>query len=167
MKFKKFFAALLGALMITSVMSFTAAVGAEDTDIVKESTYHQTYVAERGQTSVQMYDAENDIVFSRMTPSATEANANSSCYINISGQSVIPTVEQVAADTIYIVFYVRTNMTLDDNDNPSLSIYQAFWGEENVKANGSATLVTGNDNFITKPVTTGARCALSLAQLQR
>ncbi len=150
MKFKKFLAALLGVMMVTSVMSFTAKVSAVESSLIKESTYHQKYGAERGQTSVQMYDAVNDIVFSRMTPSTTEANANSSCYINISGQSVIPTVEQVAADTIYIVFYVRTNMTLDDNDNPSLSIYQAFWGEENVKANGSATLVTGNDNFITK-----------------
>ena len=64
MKFKKFLAALLGALMITSVMSFTANVSAVESSLIKESTFNQKYSAERGQTSVQMYDEVNDIVFS-------------------------------------------------------------------------------------------------------
>ena len=152
MKFKRILAALLGALMITSAMSFTATVGAAEGDIIKVNTYPNVYPAERGNPSVQLYDAEADIAFSRMTPSTDAANAAKSCYINISGQNIKPTAEQIADDSVYVVFYVRTNMTMDDNDNPSLALYNCYWGtaEKNYKKDGTNKLVTGNDNFITK-----------------
>ncbi len=148
MKFKKFLAALLGALMITSVMSFTANVSAVESSLIKESTFNQKYGAERGQTSVQMYDEVNDIVFSRMTPSTDEANATKSCYVNISGQTIAPTAEQIANDSVYVVFYIRTNMTMDENDLPSLALYNAYWGPDAIKSDGTCSLVTGNENFI-------------------
>ncbi len=148
MKFRRILAAMLSALMLTSVMSFSANVSAVESSLIKESTYHQKYGAERGQTSVQMYDEVNDIVFSRMTPSTNEANASKSCYINISGQTIAPTAEQIANDSVYVVFYVRTNMTMDENDLPSLNLYNAYWGPDAIKSDGTCSLVTGNENFI-------------------
>ena len=100
MKFKRILAALLGALMITSAMSFTATVGAAEGDIIKVNTYPNVYPAERGNPSVQLYDAEADIAFSRMTPSTDAANAAKSCYINISGQNIKPTAEQIADESV-------------------------------------------------------------------
>ncbi len=145
MKFRRILAALLGALMITSVMSFTANVSAAEGDIIFQSAYPTLYGAERGKTSVHMYDAENDIVFSRMTPNF---DLTGSCYINISGQTVVPTAEQIANDSIYVVFYVRTNMALDENDKPSLSLYNAYWGPDAINQEGTCSLVTGDENFI-------------------
>lgn len=147
MKFRRILATVLSVIMTASAFVFTASA---DSTVIAAHSHDKTYVAERQQKNAKIYEEASDLVFSRMYPSTSEANAAKSCYINISGQTVVPTAEQIADDTVYAIFYVRTNMELDDNDNPSLSIYNAYWGPDSIKKDGSATLISGNSNFITK-----------------
>lgn len=83
MKFRRFLAALLGSLMIVSMMSFTANVSADGDDIIK--LYVGENYAERGGGKQYKYDEATGIGYGRIWPNDTEANAAKSCYLNLSG----------------------------------------------------------------------------------
>lgn len=152
MKFRRILAAVLSALMLASTACFTASVSAED-GIIKENVLNSVsgYMLERQKSATKMYEAATDLGFTRLIPSDSASNAQSSSYINLSGQNIKPTPQQ-CADGMWIVFYVRTNMAMDSNDIPTLQMYTTFWGteENNVSKNGAGTLVTDNSAFITQ-----------------
>ncbi|MBR5308420.1 MAG: InlB B-repeat-containing protein [Clostridia bacterium] len=113
MKFRRFLAALLGSLMIVSMMSFTANVSAAENGVIKEFIFAKnadmTPPVENGARATKMYDEENDVVFFRIRPKA----GNVSVYVN-SGSANVPFTEaQAAEDDNYLVYYARTNIDTD------------------------------------------------------
>lgn len=113
MKFRRFIAALLGSLMIVSMMSFTANVSAAENGVIKEFIFAKnadmTPPVENGARATKMYDEENDIVFFRVRPKT----GNVSVYVNSGSANVPFTEEQAAEDDNYLVYYARTNIDTD------------------------------------------------------